>query len=170
MSESCPKDPNRRLLQTTYERMPIHVHMMTQVRPKMEMEWKFRCDRSVSVRFCVLRNAELIHSVLASCPSVSCPWRLDFQLLRPSCRCRHRRASRKRPAWTCCLGVLGNNSVRVLYDGMRKAVIEQEKTESLDKHLKTRATLVLSAKSALPSAPGYGEQSLSPTTKSERDT
>ena len=36
--------------------------------------------------------------------------------------------------------------------------------------MKTRATLVLSAKSALPSAPGYGEQCLPPTTKSETDT
>ena len=35
--------------------MPIHVHMMTQVRPKMEMEWKFRCGRSAGAGSCLLR-------------------------------------------------------------------------------------------------------------------
>lgn len=27
----------------TYDNMPIHVHIMTQVNPKMEIEWKLRC-------------------------------------------------------------------------------------------------------------------------------
>lgn len=27
----------------TYDRMPIHVHIITQVRPRIGMEWKFLC-------------------------------------------------------------------------------------------------------------------------------
>lgn len=35
--------PDQIMNERTYDKMPIHVHIITQVRPRIGMEWKFLC-------------------------------------------------------------------------------------------------------------------------------